>query len=321
MKPDSNPPRWNSESPVNTIHQRSFLIAWGLSLLVCLSLLPPAGAQPSHPSQSFNISALQQGEFFLLAKKPDEALKIFEALWKREPQNSYAVRGVVRAYQALGKLPEVVTMLKGYLGNQSQSSSASYGLGYAYYLEGRFEESRKLLDEALALNPENVLALNNLAAVLAEFKDYTGALEKAHEAIRIDPRELILFRNLQMIYAESGKTEKFEEEYRYLLKEGFLIKAKGFGLVLAQQLRQKSFGQYAGGKIDESIHTIGEMLNIYREVDHQPGIVAGLFSLAVLYEEQGKSDLALEKYREVLKINPQHIQAREKERLLSPKKD
>ena len=52
-----------------------------------------------------------------------------------------------------------------------------------------------------------------------------------------------------------------------------------------------------------------------------PGIVAGLFSLAVLYEEQGKVELALEKYREVLKINPEHIQAREKSRSLRPKKE
>ena len=54
------------------------------------------------------------------------------------------------------------------------------------------------------------------------------------------------------------------------------------------------------------------MLDLYREVNHEPGIVAGLFSLAVLYEEQGKVDLALEKYQEVLKINPQHVQARQK---------
>jgi len=56
-------------------------------------------------------------------------------------------------------------------------------------------------------------------------------------------------------------------------------------------------------------------------INTDSGIVAGLFSLAVLYEEQGKLELAFEKYREVLKINPQHIQAREKLRSLNLKRD
>ncbi len=124
-----------------------------------------------------------------------------------------------------------------------------------------------------------------------------------------------------MIYISSGKPDQFEEEYRHLLAEGFPAKAKRYGLILAQQLRQKSFKLYVDGKINETIKTIVDMLDIYREINHGPGIVAGLFSLAVLYEEQGKIELALEKYREVLKINPQHIQAREKSRSLGLKRD
>ena len=124
-----------------------------------------------------------------------------------------------------------------------------------------------------------------------------------------------------MICASSGQRDRFEKEYKDLLAGEFHAKAKGYGLILAQQLRQKSFKLYVDGKIDESISAIDAMLNLYREINHESGIVAGLFSLAVLYEEQGKLELALKKYREVLKINPQHIQAREKMRSLSPKKD
>jgi tetratricopeptide (TPR) repeat protein len=160
-----------------------------------------------------------------------------------------------------------------------------------------------------------------MAAVLAELKEYESALQRVKEAIDIAPNELIFYRNLQMIYVSLGKSDKFEKEYRHLLAEGFSTKAKGFGLVLAQQLRQKGFKLYVDGKIDETIKATRDMLIIYREISHEPGIVAGLFSLAVLYEEQGKEELALEKYREVLKINPQHIQAREKLRSFGSKKD
>ncbi len=249
------------------------------------------------------------------------ALKIFQDLWHREPQNSYAVRGIIRSHQALRKLPEAVSLLNGYREEHSQSSSASYGLGFAFYLQGRFEESKKVLNEALSFDRENALALNTLAAVLVELKEYAEALTRVKEAIKIAPNELMFYRNLQMIYAKSGKAGQFEIEYRRLLAEGSLVQAKSYGLVLAQQLRQKSFMLYVDGEIDETIKTLLDMLKLYREINHESGVVVGLFSLAVLYEERGKPDLALKYYREVLKINPQHIQAREKLRSLNPKRD
>lgn len=299
----------------------SFHFAIGLILVVLLGIPQFASTQSPNHLESFNISPLQKGEFFLLGKKPGEALKVFQDLWQRQPQNSYAVRGIVRSYQALKKLPEVVSFLKGYLEKQSQSSSAAYGLGYALYLQGEFKESRKILNESLSFDPGNALALNNLAAVLVEFKEYANALKRVKEAIKIAPNELMFYRNLQMIYVSSGKPGKFEEEYRHLRAEGLSAQAKGYGLVLAQQLRQKSFKLYVDGKIDETIKTMNDMLVLYKEIKHESGIVSGLFSLAVLYEEQGKIELALEKYREVLKINPQHIQAREKLRSSSPNRD
>lgn len=295
--------------------------ALSLALIACFACFQSSWAQtPEHP-QSLKISPLQQGEILLLSKKPAEALKVYREIWRREPENNYAVRGIVRSHHAMNSLSDGVALLNKYLKEHPQSSAAAYGLGYAYYLQGQFGESRKILEEALKSDPKNSLALNNFAAVLAESRDFENALQKVKSAIEVNPEELMFYRNLQMIYADSGHPDKFENEFRYLLDKGFLIKAKRYGLVLAQQLRQKGFKLYVEGKIDDSIQVLMDMLGLYREIQHPPGIVAGLFSLAVLYEEQGKDQLALEKYREVLKINPQHIQAREKMRSLEMKKD
>jgi tetratricopeptide (TPR) repeat protein len=311
----------NQKLPAGKNRINLFHFAIVLTFLLFFGIPQFTWAQSPQHLQSFNISPLKEGEFFLLSKKPGEALKVFKNLWKQEPQNSYAVRGIVRSYHALGTLQEAVSLLSRYLEKHSQSSSAAYGLGFAFYLQGKFEESRRVLNTALSLDRKNALALNNLSAVLVELQEYAGALRRVKEAISIAPNEWMFYRNLQMIYASSGKPDQFEKEYRQLLAEKFPAKAKGYGLILAQQLRQKSFKLYVDGKIDECINTIVAMLDLYREINHAPGIVAGLFSLAVLYEEQGKDKLALEKYREVLKINPQHIQAHEKMQSLSPKKE
>ena len=123
-----------------------FLFTIVLIFLTIFGTLAFSWAQSPRHSRSLEISELQKGEFYLLSKKPGEALKVFKDLWEQEPQNSYAVRGIVRSYQSLDKAQEVVSLLSEYFEKHSQSSSAAYGLGYAFYLQGKFEESRKILN-------------------------------------------------------------------------------------------------------------------------------------------------------------------------------
>ena len=94
-------------------------------------------------------------------------------------------------------------------------------------------------------------------------------MKKVKEAINIAPGELMFYRNLQMIYSSAGQSDQFEKDYRHSFKEKDSAKTKGYGLVLAQQLRQKSFKLYADGKVDESIEAIIGMLGFYREIDIQ----------------------------------------------------
>lgn len=291
-----------------------------LALFIVLTLISSASAQTLEHFMETDISPLRQGDFYLFSKKPEAALNVFKSLWTKEPQNNYAVRGIVRSYRALGKLPEAASFLKQTLEENTQSSAAAYGLGYTRYLQNRFEDSKGILLNSLRFNPANALALNNLGAVLVELKRYEDATKNVKEAIHRAPGELMFYRNLQLIYVRSGQADKFEEEYRQHLQTGPRNKAKGYGLVLAQQLRQKSFKLYADGKLDETLNAISGMLKVYQEINHPPGIVAGLFSLAILYEEQGALERAIEKYQEVLKINPRHLQAQEKLRLLEQKK-
>lgn len=291
-----------------------------LTFFIVLTLIPSLSAQTPEHFMETDISPLRQGDFYLFSKKPEEALNVFKSLWNKEPQNDYAVRGIVRSYQALGKLPEAASFLKQALERYPESSAAAYGLGYTRYLQNRFEESKGILLNSIRFNPANALALNNLGAVLAELKRYEDALKSVKQALDLMPGELMFYRNLKIIYVSSGQADKFEEEYRQHLQAGSRDKARGYGLVLAQQLRQKSFKLYADGKTDETLGAISAMLQVYQEINHTPGIVAGWFSLAVLYEEQGELKLAIEKYQEVLKINPRHLQAREKLRLLEQKK-
>ena len=57
-----------------------------------------------------------------------------------------------------------------------------------------------------------------------------------------------------------------------------------------------------------------KILDIYRQINDVKGQVPALFSLGLLHEESGNVQRSQEFFKQVLSINPGHIQAREKVR-------
>ena len=273
------------------------------------------GAQPSanHPGLP-SLNSTQRAEMLLLSGKFEEAIQAYQKLWEEDEKNNYAVRGLVRAYWAAGQSKDLERYLNRFFSEHPDSSSARYGLGFTLYLDKRFLESEKILRETLEQNLENALALNTLGAVLVHLKSLDEAVQRVKEAIAIDPSELMFYRNLYGIYSNSGRTEIFLKEYQEYLKKGERQVTFGYGSIFAQKLRQRSFRLYSDGNVPGAIKKILAMVDIYREIEHTPGLVAGLFSLGLLYEERGEVERSRENYRKVLKINPNHIQAREKVR-------
>ena len=109
-----------------------------------------------------------------------------------------------------------------------------------------------------------------------------------------------------------GEGQRFEAEYNDSVKEGTKPLAWGYGKTLARSLRQKSFREYAKGNRAGAIAGFEKILNIYRQINDLKGQVPVLFSLGLLHEESGNVQKGQEFFRQVLSINPDHIQAQEK---------
>ena len=102
------------------------------------------------------------------------------------------------------------------------------------------------------------------------------------------------------------------QEYRKLLQRKSKQRALTYGKVLARVIRQKAFGFYSKGELDNTILGFEEMLKIYQEIDDIKGQVPVYFSLGLLHEEKGNIKKAQEYFTRVLSINPNHIQAKDK---------
>lgn len=284
------------------------------ALIVLFYITPPsAGAveNPAHPSK-LTLSAKQKAEFLLAGKRYEEAIKAYETLLKEESEDSSLFRGLVKAYAGAEKFKEAENFIKSYLSSHPGSSAGQYGLGYYCYLIGDDSQAQARFEEAVRLQAGNALALNNWGASLSRTKSYTLAVEKVKEAIRFDSSNPMYYNNLRRIYREMGLSGLFIADYNRYVKEGPRLVAQGYGRLIAKTLRQEAFKLYSQGNLDGAIDKFGEILVIFEDTGYQAGLVPIFFGLAVLYEEKGDEKTAQKYFKDVLAINPNHLQAREK---------
>ena len=277
--------------------------AYSLISLVCFS--QPLFAQPAFP-----LTPGQQAEASFLQKRYEDSIRLYTQIIEDGEGDSHAFRGLIKAYAAAERLADAEEFLKSYISSHPESSPAFYAYGYMLYL--RDQDGEESLAKALSLDPANSLALNNMGAVLARKKLFPKAIEMVKKAISINPTELFFYQNLKSIYRALGKPDLFVDEYREYLLSGPASVAEGYGKTIATGLRQEGFKLYSQQKVAEAISAFSRMHQVYLEIRNVTGVVAALFSLGLLYEETGDIKNAEKYYREVLEINPGHIQAREK---------
>lgn len=280
------------------------LIAWFAASLAC--------AQGHAPADLNALSPEERAEYFLATGQFDEALTAYKSLVENSTESSAVVRGLVRAYGGLGQRADAETYLKDRLSRFPESSALSYGLGYLCYLEKRDSEADKWFQEAVRQNPDNAYAWNNWGALKIRTKSYTEAVDMVRRAIGLNPHNMLFYNNLYRIYAEMGASGLFFAELEERVKVGDKAQARGYGKALARVWRQEGFSLYAEGNREAALKKFAQVVDTFRKIEDDEGLVPALFGLGLLYEETGDTAKARELYSEVLKLSPGHLQARER---------
>ena len=283
----------------------------GFFLVVSSFLLWLASANAQSHS-GIELPPEAKGDFFFSQGKFKESLEVYKSVLQEGPASSYIFRNMVKAWNEIKALDEAEIFLSEYRQSHENSSAVLYALGYLYYLKDDDFRAEDFFKRAIEQDPENGLAWNNWAASLAKGKHFQEAVKKVQVAIKTNPRELMFFFNLKKIYEEMGEGQRFELEYKEFLQEEKKSLAWGYGKTLARSLRQKAFRAYSKNDVPGAISGFETLLEIYRQIGDINGQVPALFSLGLLHEENGNAQKGQEFFRQVLSINPDHIQAREK---------
>ncbi len=285
----------------------SFLLIFGI-----LFSPSPLLAQ-AHPGyEKFNLSEKDEAQILFARKRYKESIEKFKGVLKSEGEASITFRMMLKAWKAIEGLSDAEQFLQSYKASNKDSTHIWYAFGYLNYLKTDNGKAEKNFEKALKIDPENGLALNNLGAIFSEKKEYVQAIEKVKRAIQTDPNESMFFSNLQKIYMEMGEPDRFINEYKNLLQKNSKKLTLGYGKTLVRGMRQRAFGSYSKGDLNNAILGFEDMLKIYQEIEDVNGQVPALFSLGLLNEEKGNVQKAQKYFSDVLAINPNHIQARDK---------
>ena len=287
------------------------MIIFFFLLFFSISLQPSHIFAQVHPGlENFNFSLKNEAEVLFARGQYKESIEKYKEVLKSEGETSYIFRTMLKAWKAMDDLNSAEKFLNNY--QTSTSTHVWYAFGYLNYLREDYPNAEKSFEQAIKMDSKNGLAWNNWGAILSEKKEYALAVKRVQRAIDVNPRETIFVRNLNAIYKKMGDLDRFENEYKKLLERKSKKRALTYGKVLARVIRQKAFGFYSKGELDNTILGFQEMLKIYQEIDDIKGQVPVFFSLGLLHEEKGNIKKSQEYFTRVLSINPNHIQAKDK---------
>lgn len=126
---------------------------------------PPVASAPRAVNAVEVETLFQLGRQQLVAGRPRAAIEHFASVLDREPRHVEALNALGVAVAELDRLPEAISVLRRAVALAPQAVHVRNNLGYALYRAREFAQARVELHAALKQQPDNALALRNLALV------------------------------------------------------------------------------------------------------------------------------------------------------------
>jgi tetratricopeptide (TPR) repeat protein len=154
---------------------------------------------------------------------------------------------------------------------------------------GNLDEALTLLDEALAINPEDPAALYEKSRILMAKGRNDEALPLARKAMELDPEN----KWYKVLFANAAKANENYAEYISVYED--LVRKYPTDLNFLMEL---AYGYNYIGKYEKSIE-------VYDKIEENTGINEPLTKQKVaLYDKIGEKEKAAEEYKRLINLNP-----------------
>ncbi len=248
----------------------------------------------------FARNYLSYGSVFFQRGYLPEAGESFQLAARADPSSAEAQYGIGSVYLKQERMREAKQSF-----SQAVKLTASYpetrtnawnNLGLIAAREGKTGDAIGYFQEALRLNPEHFIALENLGNAYRQEKRWEEAQTELEKALAVKPDDPEANYSLGMVFAQAGQTEA---------AYGHLSKALQYRPAYPEALNNLGVLYLRTGHTDEAIAKFQESIRVAPLFDQS------YLNLARVYEIEGASDKARAVLLELLKRRPGHAQAQQ----------
>jgi len=152
------------------------------------------------------LGKLLKGDAYLAEKKLDKALDMYQQAYKIQP-NDKVLFTLADIMNAQGKLPDVIKLLNNALEKNNKNGAIHFKLASAYQQQNDNKQAEAHYKAILDEQPDNVLALNNLAFLYSQQND-PQALEFAKKAYEKAPESAAILDTYGYILIKQGQPKE-----------------------------------------------------------------------------------------------------------------
>lgn len=248
----------------------------------------------------FGRNYLSYGSVFFQRDYLREAGESFQLAARADPSSAEAQYGIGSVYLREEKIREARESF-----SEALKRTASYpdtrtnswnNLGLIAAREGKTDEAIGYFHEALRLNPEHFIALENLGNAYRQEKRWDEARAELEKAVTINPDDPEANYSLGMVFAQIDQTESAYQCLR---------KALQYRPAFPEALNNLGVLYLRTGHTEEAIARFEESIRVAPRFDQS------YLNLARVYQIRGASDKARAVLLELLKQRPGHVEAQE----------
>lgn len=154
-------------------------------------------------------------------RKYDEAISYYKRALAVDPHYSEAMNNLGTVYVENGKWDDAIRYFEGALKNPTYSTPemAYSNLGYAYYMQGKYEKAEQVLRDALIRNPVFQRAMYFLGLVYQKTDRDDAAVDQLLRLIGLAPDDIDAHWELANIYLRKGMNAKALKHFRVVAEK------------------------------------------------------------------------------------------------------
>jgi tetratricopeptide (TPR) repeat protein/peroxiredoxin len=255
----------------------------------------------------FARNYLSYGSLFFQRGYFEQAESSFRQALRDDPASAEAFYGVGSACLNLGKTAEArasfqraVELAPGY---PDTLPNAWNNLGLLATREGRTDDAIGYFERALKVNPDHLIALENLGNAYRQQRQWEQARKVLEHAVAVSPGDPESNYSLGMVFAQTGDTARAYE---------YLQRALRSRPVYPEALNNLGILYLRTQRRDEAVAAFEECIRV------APGFDQSYLNLSRVYSLEGAPDKARAVLLELLKQHPDHAQAQKELRELRP---